>query len=157
MTSGCTSDGDCGGSSRGQCLNGTCSCLAGFGGDVCEPCAIGQYGVNCSVNCSRESCSGSEDDGRVVVREPCDVCAYNFRVRFLVFNLCLVVLCKSLLGRSTVWQIAWLGAPSRIVADHGSRSASQATADVTMLVSASVASASLVGMERTARNQGLHQ
>ena len=56
-----------------------------------------------------------------------------------------------------MWQIAWLGAPSRIVADHGSRSASQATADVTMLVSASVASASLVGMEGTARNQGLHQ
>ena len=54
----CSSDSQCGGPSRGQCVNGSCSCLAGFGGEACEPCAKGRYGVNCSLGCTRQTCSG---------------------------------------------------------------------------------------------------
>ena len=54
----CSSDSQCGGPSRGQCVNGSCACLAGFGGEACEPCAKGRYGVNCSLGCTRQTCSG---------------------------------------------------------------------------------------------------
>ena len=54
----CSSDSECGGPSRGYCVNGSCACLPGFGGDACEPCAKGRYGVNCSLGCTRQTCSG---------------------------------------------------------------------------------------------------
>jgi len=55
---GCLSDDECGGASRGRCLDAKCACYAGYGGEQCAPCDGGTYGPNCNVTCSSAKCSG---------------------------------------------------------------------------------------------------
>ena len=58
QTAECSNDDACGGTSRGQCVNGLCECHDGHSGPRCDPCEQGRFG-SCQATCDEYvNCSG---------------------------------------------------------------------------------------------------
>ena len=63
----CVDVSGCGGSLRGECVDGQCQCINGYSGERCGTCGVQQVGGRCGAGCSGdETCSGHGrclDDG----------------------------------------------------------------------------------------------